>query len=584
MTSSCLSRFVRLAPIDSLPVEIISHIFILSASEDRNKEQQSGFDSSCITMPLVLSSVNHRWRRVAVTTPALWANLCLTPDFVVDSTGELDTKHLTDYLQRSRKSPLRICIDVRDPEWDFTEDGVTVSHSEYQPTFTSKHMSQALALLVPHLFRWRSVSVFTDTWALMHAALSQLSPAIITCGAPLLESLILMRCNDFVSFSESFQPGDLKQSPLFRNCGTGTSEDGKAILPRLRHLTLKGVHADWPSLSSVLSSTLSLDNDGLYSLELSSHTLDVRPDLPTLHSILSSSPHLRQLTITGSGFRHAEGLVNASISRHHESTSRVCLPELRQLHLGYRSVPDGCKFVDMIDAPQLESLSLRNDSHPADSAIVDAGPVLEYVGSGTTSLPSSHPSAPLPSSPVENTVVDGEPPFPRIETIVLDRVEASESQFRTFFDGLPKARSLELRDTPLVAMQCLLPSRPHRQGIESPCPSLQSLALYTSDALTPSGASLRLCAFLGERARSGAGPLKDLSVYLDSDSSFCAEEESILTTVCGTKIRVYEALSEDADWLTCVGDEEESAFKLGGAFNDPIFDSYHSGHSIGVAR
>ena len=145
---------------------------------------------------------------------------------------------------------------------------VTQSPSTYQPPLASEHLSQALSLLLPHLSRWCSISIFTDTWALMHTALTLISPAISTLGAPLLESITLMRCNDFVSFGQHFQPRELKDSPLFSFDPTHSTLRRDQVLPRLRDLTLKGVHADWLSLpcpnASRPSSSLTAFIDGPY--------------------------------------------------------------------------------------------------------------------------------------------------------------------------------------------------------------------------------------------------------------------------------------------------------------------------------
>lgn len=101
-----------LSPIHSLPVELLSNIF---AHTD---------------MPLVISTVNKQWRRIALNTPALWTTLCVTAEMIqaqedhdlsLYTTGVFNTGHLTTYIHRSRKYPLDILIDARDPDWDFSE-------------------------------------------------------------------------------------------------------------------------------------------------------------------------------------------------------------------------------------------------------------------------------------------------------------------------------------------------------------------------------------------------------------------------------------------------------------------------------
>jgi hypothetical protein len=102
------------SPIDRLPVELLSYIFSLRTQ----CSQDSDIDDS-LTIPLLFTSVNKRWRSIALSTSALWTNICIT---IRDLNGPLlHTNHITKYLTLSRKSPLNILIDARDPDWDFSE-------------------------------------------------------------------------------------------------------------------------------------------------------------------------------------------------------------------------------------------------------------------------------------------------------------------------------------------------------------------------------------------------------------------------------------------------------------------------------
>ena len=75
----------------------------------------------------------------------------------------------------------------------------------HTPAITSKLMNIVFTLL-PHLSRWKSLNILTDCWEPMYTALTAINPFITGFGAPLLESLPLMRCNDLISFSPHFQP------------------------------------------------------------------------------------------------------------------------------------------------------------------------------------------------------------------------------------------------------------------------------------------------------------------------------------------------------------------------------------------
>lgn len=110
--------------IDSLPIELLSYILVLATHGSRPADGLA-FTSQSVAVPLVLGSVNHHWRSVALTTPALWTSLCATLDSLVVSpdrtSTSFDTTHLTSYLRLSRQYPLDLVIDARDELWDYSE-------------------------------------------------------------------------------------------------------------------------------------------------------------------------------------------------------------------------------------------------------------------------------------------------------------------------------------------------------------------------------------------------------------------------------------------------------------------------------
>ena len=213
-------------------------------------------------------------------------------------------------------------------------------------------MNIVFSLLLPHLSRWKSLSILTDCWAPMYTALTAINPFITRFGAPLLESLSLMRCNDLISFSPLFQPQQLKE-PKFLNRGGGGSSGNNNnttahhsdiewcpdMIPSLKYLSLRGVHVDW----DVLGDSLSTSESGLTSLELASHSHDVRPSPSQFHKILSSSSGLRNLVLSASGPSVSEDTGSFSSSLSSSSTVYdddgyvpVHLPHLRNITIGYR--------------------------------------------------------------------------------------------------------------------------------------------------------------------------------------------------------------------------------------------------------
>lgn len=89
-------------------------------------------------------------------------------------------------LSRSKASPLDVCLDLRDPEWDWEYDFDESSH-----VFTVEDMDILLSILVPHASRWRTCELLSDTWAPIHAFLSRTQSVAL----PILEKLSLARCN-----------------------------------------------------------------------------------------------------------------------------------------------------------------------------------------------------------------------------------------------------------------------------------------------------------------------------------------------------------------------------------------------------
>lgn len=137
-------------PVNTLPVELLSYIFTLgthaiveqqpSGECGSDPEGAPAFTTENVKMPLVLASVSRYWRRVALNTPSLWTNFCITMEMVnppqdqlpssstSSSSSVLDTRHITSYLALSRHYPIDILIDARDQDWDFLEEECVLKH------------------------------------------------------------------------------------------------------------------------------------------------------------------------------------------------------------------------------------------------------------------------------------------------------------------------------------------------------------------------------------------------------------------------------------------------------------------------
>ena len=131
------------SPINNLPVELLSYIFSLSThpttGEFSEEHSPPAITTETVQVPLILSSVSRLWRQVALGTPNLWSNLCITSELIQNFyyiqrgprgftkksiSRQLNTSHITSYLALSRKYPLNILIDARDENWNFEPECV----------------------------------------------------------------------------------------------------------------------------------------------------------------------------------------------------------------------------------------------------------------------------------------------------------------------------------------------------------------------------------------------------------------------------------------------------------------------------
>jgi len=451
-------------------------------------------------------------------------------------------------------------------------------------------MSTAISLLLPHLSRWRSLTILTDTWAPMHAALTAINPHITMFGAPLLESMTLMRCNDFISFSPQFQPRHLK-NPAFLSGDAPDAPTDYHILPSLKHLCLRGVHAEWDSLSTALGQSPAV----LSHLELQSHCADVRPSVEQFRQLLSSTPALRKLVVSGSGPEFPDDV---------DDTPHDCDPvHLSQLHditVGYRSALEGRTLLKLLDAPNAKSLTLEDATYPGDPEEINGGSLLTYLGSKESRAHESEFRViyDLPQGVHYQVAVEAHskasqcthvrrpslkeeprPAFPLLQNVTLKNVKASPRPMRTFFHALPHLHHLELIGMSMQAVHALLPST--SPSSTCPCPQLRSLSIKGSEQMQLQDLDFIVGNLAVERESKGACGLQEVDIHVDA-----ARAASVAAAVSpaspGMKVTIVsDSESDDEDEAdvgdpSIVDDEEASAYMLGGIFNDPFFDAYYT--------
>ncbi|KAJ7082914.1 hypothetical protein B0H15DRAFT_434380 [Mycena belliarum] len=364
-------------PIDSLPVELLAHIFSLGTHHVRDSDDSDDsppFTAESVKAPLIYGSVCRHWRAVTLRTAALYTSVCITPLLLRPSAdGDvLDTIPISMYVARSRACPLDILIDARDPEWDaFADDG-----SYYIPPFSAGHMQTALRTLLPHLVRWRSLVVLTDLYIPMAAALRPLGAALATHGAPQLMDLRLLRCDAHAQAPDT-------DDVLF--AGLAVDALG-APTPRLRNLQLVGVPAVWDTLPALLRPAFPSAPASLETLELSYLPHGTQPTLSQLARLLHAAPAMQRVVLRGSclpsfsAFSLSPALAFSDAPAVFRLTSIVAddtadleppaLPLLRALSLSCSSPPAALALLKLFGAtPRLAEITLDD----AEGAILPFG-------------------------------------------------------------------------------------------------------------------------------------------------------------------------------------------------------------------
>ncbi|KAG9112971.1 hypothetical protein FRC07_007842 [Ceratobasidium sp. 392] len=251
-----------LTPVNLLPPEILTNIFIMAVDSDRAsrtaniQESQEG-ETRAVSRPrradlaTVISSVNIHWRRLAVRTRALWAHIDLNEGGARTNTPFARAKL---WLERARGAPLYVSINT------------TGSAAKIIDVWG------ILPLLISHETHFRSLDLAFNQVDEVHAALARW----LNDGAPSsLRSLA-------ISVPYPPQQGD---TPHAVPPGLLGREQRDAFFGPLRSLDLDGTYLSWngPSFR------------GLVDLRLSRLTDRVCPNVEQFVGILSGSPALRTL-------------------------------------------------------------------------------------------------------------------------------------------------------------------------------------------------------------------------------------------------------------------------------------------------
>jgi len=158
--SEMISLTNSLAPVSSLPPEVLAEIFIAGRH----------ITSPFLPFPLLVSHVHRHWREVALQSPGLWTNI-----YIGDHSKSMALLDL--YLKRSRTQPL-------DVEMTHTRA------SGFCENETSDIYISLFNMLARHAVRWRSFNFHVDLYSDSNNYQSWFS-SFRNLSAPRLESLRL---------------------------------------------------------------------------------------------------------------------------------------------------------------------------------------------------------------------------------------------------------------------------------------------------------------------------------------------------------------------------------------------------------
>jgi hypothetical protein len=398
--------------LNSLPNEIFVHIFLLGTQHPASATSQEFL--------LTITHVSSRWRQLALSSRHLWKSLVIS--FPIDA-KELDRAQV--WLQRSRPYPLRLTIDICDPDWDFDEETHPVRWFEAQAI---------MGVILPEAERWHEIQMLADNWEPLYAFLYFTQKVAL----PILHSVDLRRCNPyFASPERTFAPSKSRAFiPLF----------GGQNLENLQTIVLEGAHVDWENLAALR---------GLTRLSLGYLARDVLPTPDEFRDLLSSSPRLESLVIMGWGPRLSKD-PNVKETKLQQLRGTIQLPRLKNFELGVMIPSYVIDLLSFFYLPALEALTLDDITrYDAQTLVPPKFDVIFDYLSGQAS-PSSHPTS------ISTHL---------LTSLTMMNLDSSPTSFRRFLQGLHRLRVLNVHNCSASALEAL---SPNDTGV--PCQSLRCLS------------------------------------------------------------------------------------------------------------
>ncbi|KAG1837847.1 hypothetical protein DFJ58DRAFT_668652, partial [Suillus subalutaceus] len=360
---------------NSLPYELASYIFELATllDNDNGEEERQPLSRKCSKMPTVLASVSREWRYITLQcTPRLWSHLEFIPR---QNKLKQQQSQLFAHVSRSQKCPLDIFINLR------AQQGVMSSVAKRSYHKYASAIPEILEVLFPQMDQWRSLTIFCDLWGPFVKAFELLN-ASTTAGASCLEILEILEfqsCGDLKVWPPAINPSPRSERMACRVSFKALFPSDKIdlsqhkILPRLRHMSLRGVPMNWIALSQQLGAAAVLKS--LHSLELSRFFAgEQAPTSNEFSAILTACPHLRKVAMR---------VFRLSNYKRERNPVPVTLFQLEELCLeygnGFKDAEHAMEVLKHINAPKLSRLFIIPCSRDSIHSGPDPQPLIAYA-------------------------------------------------------------------------------------------------------------------------------------------------------------------------------------------------------------
>lgn len=299
----------RIFPIDDLPVEIMSKIFMMVGWGPHDPDLG-------MMLRMRLTWVNRRWREIAINTQHLWNTIWFRDHFPYNRS--------LLFLERAGTSPLDIRLNEH---LRYFESG-----RKPEEELSADRVNWVMDRILAKSDQIRRLIVLVENWPGIFAVHRKLA----TPPRPMkqLQHLEIHRTGRFDSeAAPNMDPNPFEQFVVL--CGGYT--------PALSHITLNGTHIDW----------LNSPPSNLTILDLRRSSPRCMPPIDAFLNVLRTCPRLHRLLLDGA----APPVPNQDVIR---ELKAVTLNELCILCIGDYSLQYCCFLFSFINSPNIRDLSLQN--------------------------------------------------------------------------------------------------------------------------------------------------------------------------------------------------------------------------------